>query len=116
METKNKVINILFILTGIGISIFVVKQFFGGKSILKMSEAEKKKFVLDAEKKIWDIRNDPKLTEIEKNKLIETINTENEDKYTEEEKKAISDIWVKEIQAGNIKIYVSPSDWMPLKF
>ncbi len=112
---KRKVLILLLSLAGVGVCIYIYKQ-FKTKPILKMSEAEKKKFVLDAEKKIWDIRNDPKLTEIEKNKLIETINTENEDKYTEEEKKAISDIWVKEIQAGNIKIYVSPSDWMPLKF
>lgn len=107
---KNKIINILFILTGIGISIFVVKQFIGEKSFLKMNEAEKKKFIYDAEKKISDIRNDPKLTEQEKSKAIETINKEKEDNYTEEEKKAIAEVWVKELQTGSIKLNLSPSD------
>jgi hypothetical protein len=107
MEAKNKIINILFILTGIGISIFVVKQFIGEKSFLKMNEAEKKKFIYDAEKKILDIRNDPKLTEQEKSKAIETINKEKEDNYTEEEKKAIAEVWVKELQTGNLKINFS---------
>ena len=110
MEAKNKVINILFILTGIGISIFVVKQFLGGKSVLKMNEAEKKKFVLDAEKQLWDIRNNPKLSQEEKNIAIESINKKNEDTYTEEEKKAIADQWVKELQAGNIKLVLNQSD------
>jgi hypothetical protein len=114
LKIKNKIINIVFILAGIGISVFIFKQFKENKSFLKMTEAEKKKFILDAEKKISEIRNDPKLTQIEKEKAIQDINTDKEDNYTDEEKKAMGEVWVKELQAGNIKVMVNKSDWMPL--
>ncbi len=107
---KRSVSIILIVLTGVVLSVFVYKELKTNKSFLKMNEAEKKKFILDAEKKLWEIRNNPKLTEEEKGKAIETLNKKNEDNYTEEEKKAMSEIWVKELQAGNIKLKLSPSD------
>ena len=107
---KRSVSIILVVLTGVVLSVFIYKEFQTKKSILKMNDAEKKKFILDAEKKLWEIRNNPKLTEEEKNKAIETINKKNEDNYTEEEKKAMAEIWVKELQGGNIKLKLSPSD------
>jgi hypothetical protein len=106
---KNKVLILLLSLAGVGVSIYIYKQ-FKTKPILKMNDSEIKDFVLDAEKELWDIRNNPKLTQEEKNKAIESINKKNEDVYTEEEKKIIADQWVKELQAGNIKLVLSPSD------
>lgn len=106
---KEKVLILLLSLAGVGVAIYIYKQ-FKTKPILKMNDAEKKKFVLDAEKQLWDIRNNPKLSQEEKNMAIESINKKNEDTYTEEEKKAIADQWVKELQAGNIKLVLNQSD------
>jgi hypothetical protein len=109
MKTKNKVLIFLIALTGVGISVYIYKE-FKTKSILKMNDAEKKNFVLNAEKELWDIRNNSKITQEEKNVAIQNINKKNEDTYTEEEKKIIANQWVKELQAGNIKLALSPSD------
>jgi len=105
-----KKIDAIFIVLGlviIGGTYFVVRK---KKSFLKMSEAEKKNTILDEEKKLWDIRNNPKLTEEEKYKQINDITKKNEEIYTEEEKKARGDMWLKELQAGNIKLKLTPFD------
>jgi hypothetical protein len=106
---KRKVLILLLSLAGVGVCIYIYKQ-FKTKPILKMNDSEIKDFVLDAEKQLWNIRNNPKLSQEEKNMAIESINKKNEDTYTEEEKKAIADQWVKELQAGNIKLVLNQSD------
>jgi hypothetical protein len=107
---KNTTTTILLILTGIVLSVIVYKELKTKKSFLKMSDADKEKFVLDEEKKIWNIRNNPNLTQQEKDDAINKIAKEKKENYTDVEKKAMAEIWVKELQAGNIKLYLSPMD------
>jgi hypothetical protein len=107
---KNKNTTILIVVSVIALSVFIYTQLKKRKSFLKLSDAEKEKFILDEEKKIWDIRNNPNLTQKEKDDAIDKIAKEKEKNYTEEEKKAIAEIWVKELQTGNIKLNLTPSD------
>lgn len=107
---KNTTTTILLILTGIVLSVIVYKELKTKKSFLKMSDADKEKFVLDEEKKIWNIRNNPNLTQQEKDDAINKIAKEKKENYTDVEKKEMAEIWVKELQAGNIKLYLSPMD------
>ena len=107
---KNTTKIILLVLTGIVLSVIVYKELKTKKSFLKMSDAEKKKFVADEEQKILDIKNNPNLTQEEKEIAIKKIAKDKEEKYTDEEKKAMAEIWIKELQAGNIKLNLSPMD------
>jgi hypothetical protein len=107
---KNKNTTILIVVSVIALSVFIYTQLKKRKSFLKLSDAEKEKFILDEEKKIWDIRNNPNLTQKEKDDAIDKIAKEKEKNYTEEEKKAMAEIWVKELQTGNIKLNLTPSD------
>jgi hypothetical protein len=107
---KEKVLGGLIILFGLAICVYAYIELKPTKSFLDMSEAEKKKFTLDAEKKMNDIKNNPKLTTEEKNTAITNINVKNEQTLTEEEKKAMGDYYIKELQAGNIKLNLSSSD------
>lgn len=107
---KNKNTTILIIVSAIALSVFIYTQLKKRKSFLKMTDAEKKKFVLDEEKKILDIKNNPNLTQEEKEIEIKKIAKDKEENYTEEEKKAIAEIWVKELQTGNIKLNLTPAD------
>ena len=107
---KEKVLGSLIILFGLAICVYAYIELKPTKSFLDMSESEKKKFTLDAEKKINDIKNNPKLTTEEKNTAITSINVKNEQTLTEEEKKAMGDYYIKELQAGNIKLNLSTSD------
>lgn len=105
-----KNLNAIFIVIGIaiiGATYYIVKK---NKSFLKMSEAEKTNFILDTEKKLLDIRNNPNLTQQEKNEKIEVINKKNDEIYSEEEKKAMGIKWVEELQAGNIKLQLTDLD------
>lgn len=72
-----------------------------------MTDDEKKKYILDEEKRIWDIRNNPNLTQEEKANEINKLNKAKQE-LTEAEQKAIAEAWVKELQAGNIKMYLTP--------
>ena len=107
---KNTTKTILLVLTGIVLSVIVYKELKSKKSFLKMSDAEKKKFVADEEQKILDIKNNPNLTQEEKEIALKKIRKDKEENYTDEEKNAMAKIWIKELQAGNIKLNLSDSD------
>jgi uncharacterized membrane protein (DUF106 family) len=101
MKTINKM-DILALIGAIAVSIYLYKIY--------VKNAKNKKFVLDTEKKLWEIRNNPKLTQEEKYKAEEEFNKKNQENLTEPEKKAIGDQWVKQLKAGNVKLNLSTFD------
>jgi uncharacterized membrane protein YukC len=107
---KQKVLGVLVILTGLAIAVFAYIELKPTKSFLDMSESEKKKFTLNQEKELNDIKNNPKLTTEQKDEAIRALNKKNMDIYTQEERKAMAESYVKELQAGNIKISFTPSE------
>lgn len=107
---KEKVLGGLIILFGLAICVYAYIELKPTKSFLDMSEAEKKKFTLEAEKQMNDIKNNPKFSAEQKDEAIRTLNKKNMDIYTEEERKAMALSYLKEIQNGNIKISFTPSE------
>lgn len=107
---KNKTTTILLILAGIVISVIVYKQLKTKKSFLKMSDAEKKKFVLEEANKRMEIRKNPNLTQQEKIEAEEKLNKQNLEKFTLEEQKAMADYNIKNLMAGNTQLAVGSVD------
>jgi hypothetical protein len=107
---KNKATVIILILTAIGLSVFAYKQFKKNKSFLKMTEAEKKKFVLDESVIRKEIKNNPNLTQQEKNEAEEKLNRENLKNFTQEEQKAMADYNIKNLMSGNTQLAVGSVD------
>jgi hypothetical protein len=87
---KNKT-EIIFIITGLAIAgaMFYFYQ-NKNKSFLDMSELEKKKFVEDIYKRNRKIANDPNLNQQQKKEAMERIGKINLIKFTDEERKEIS--------------------------
>lgn len=101
---KNTTTTILLVLAGIVISVIVYKQLKTKKSFLKMSDAEKKKFVLEEANKRMEIRKNPNLTQQEKIEAEEKLNKQNLEKFTLEEQKAMADYNIKNLMAGNTQL------------
>jgi hypothetical protein len=108
---KNNTTLILLILTGIGVSYFIYTQFKKEKSFLKMSEAEKKKFVANETAIRKEIKNNPNLTAQEKIEAEEKLNKENLKNFSQEELRAMADYNVKNLMAGNTQLAVGSVDW-----
>jgi predicted Holliday junction resolvase-like endonuclease len=96
--------TILVIITGVVLSIYIYKELKSRKSFLKMTDAEKKKFALDETKKRLEIKNNPNLTQEEKNKAEEELNKKNLETFTQAEQKAMADYYVNQLQTGQTKL------------
>lgn len=103
---KNTTKTILLVLTGIVLSVIVYKELKSKKSFLKMSDAEKKKFVADETAIRTQIKNNPELTQQEKIEAEEKLNKQNLEKYTLEEQKAMADYNVKNLMTGKTQLAV----------
>ena len=107
---KEKTLGVIVILVGVALAVYAYIELKPKKSFLKMTDAEKKAFIKNEDDKRMAIKNNPSLTQEEKNKAEEDLNKQNQQNYTEAEEKAMAEMYVKELQSGNIKLNLTPSE------
>ena len=107
---KEKALGIAVILVGLALGIYAYIELKPKKSFLKMTDAEKKLFVKKEEDKKNAILNNPNLTQEQKDKAYSDLIKENQQTYTQAEEKAMAEVYVKELQSGNIKYTFTPSE------